>query len=273
MKIIVCAKNDLLGNIAVNHLMAGWPGRDLMLCLSDKTRPLELEDPYLKQLKALERDLPNAILFPLLEAADPGRSGRYLTFRELAAQVSGGLHVIPTLKDKTTETLFREFMPDLILSVRFSHIFPESYLTIPRHGIINIHPGILPHYGGLFAVFRQMLNGESEIGCTVHYIDRGIDTGPILAVRKLPVNRERSMLWHLAQLYPLGMEFVLDAIAGLKQNGTLATEPQNPHERHYYPLPSVEEFARFHAAGFKLADFAEYCGLLQGYLPRSLKST
>jgi len=100
--------------------------------------------------------------------------------------------------------MIRDWAPDIIISARFSLIFKSNIEQIPPLGIFNIHPGALPGYAGLCAPLRGMLNGEKELGCTLHQVDNGIDTGPIYAVGYLAAQPEKSVFGHIAQLYELG---------------------------------------------------------------------
>ncbi len=104
----------------------------------------------------------------------------------------------------TGYALLEAFRPDLVLSLRFDLIFKSRIIRLPRLGILNIHPGTLPRYAGLYAPFRAMLAVEPSVGCTLHVIDDGIDSGPIVGIRHLPVDSGRSMFWHMLHLYPLG---------------------------------------------------------------------
>ena len=78
--------------------------------------------------------------------------------------------------------------PDLFLSVRYRRILKSAAIEIPLHGVSNLHSGLLPEYKGVMVTFWAMLNGEEEIGCTLHTIvDGTIDTGPIIGLSKTPV--------------------------------------------------------------------------------------
>jgi folate-dependent phosphoribosylglycinamide formyltransferase PurN len=85
---------------------------------------------------------------------------------------------------RSPETLaaLRSGAPDLLL-LADSGIVPRSVLAIPRHATLNAHPGILPHYRGLDPELWAIQDGRFEaIGCTLHIVDPGIDTGPILKI-------------------------------------------------------------------------------------------
>ncbi|MEM7442342.1 MAG: formyl transferase [Pseudomonadota bacterium] len=265
MRILVCAKNDLPANLACNRLCQGLDDADLTFWLSDITRPAEQSDGDLTTMRLFERDLPNRWLFPLIEKGPARPNDAYLTFPELARRHNAALSIVPSLRDDDAETTMRELAPDLVISIRFSHIFPESLIRIPRHGILNIHPGRLPEYAGLYAPFRQMLDGRGEIGCTVHWIDRGIDTGPVVSRGTVPIDRARSLIWHVCHAYTPGVDEVLHIVHGLKEGRQPSSESQNTSRRTYHRLPRPTEFQDFRDRGFRLIDFDDYDGLLQIY--------
>lgn len=262
MRILVCAKNDLPALIACNHLACGLGHHEVSFWLSDITRPDEIRDPDLAALRFLERDLPNRWLLPLLEDGAPVASRTCLTYRELADRFGGDVRMIPTLRTPAARRDLEAHAPDLIISIRFSHIFTDPLLRIPRLGLLNVHPGELPHYAGLFAPFWQMLHGLQAIGCTVHWIDHGIDTGPVVWQGGLPVDRRRSLLWHICRTYPLGVEQVVEIVHDLVAGRRPAGQVQDQRARHYYRLPGEADFKHFRQAGLRLVDYDEYEELL-----------
>lgn len=72
-----------------------------------------------------------------------------------------------------------EFQADLVFSVLSSHIFKTS--EIPQLGAINLHCAPLPEYRGCNGVAHAIMNGDSAFAATLHYMDAGIDTGPVIA--------------------------------------------------------------------------------------------
>ena len=81
-----------------------------------------------------------------------------------------------------------EFRPigsacDLGVSIGGSYIFSADEIERARCGIVNLHCAPLPQYRGRYSAGHALRNGESYFGVTLHYIDEGIDTGPIIAER------------------------------------------------------------------------------------------
>lgn len=73
------------------------------------------------------------------------------------------------------------YEPDLLVIYGFNWILPPEVFTLPRFGAINIHPSALPRYRGPAPLLWALRNGDPDIGVTVHRVDAGVDTGPILA--------------------------------------------------------------------------------------------
>jgi methionyl-tRNA formyltransferase len=192
-------------------------------------------------------------LFPLLDRC-PEPPGQLLTFNHLARAYGVSFHGITEINQGDGYALLEAFRPDLVLSLRFDLIFKSRVIRLPRYGILNIHPGTLPRHAGLYAPFRAMLAGESSAGCTLHMIDEGIDSGPIVGLRHLPVDPGRSTFWHMLHLYPLGVELFLEALATLEAGKPLDAHAQDRSQREYRSYPSAEDFTAFEAKGLRLVD-------------------
>jgi phosphoribosylglycinamide formyltransferase-1 len=83
--------------------------------------------------------------------------------------------------------LLREASVELVILAGFMRIVKEPVLRAFPGGIINIHPSLLPKFPGLEAWKQALAAGETVTGCTVHYVDAGVDTGKILAQKTVPI--------------------------------------------------------------------------------------
>ena len=98
---------------------------------------------------------------------------------------------MPASRDRIAP-LLRHFDPDLALCLGFPWKIPPEALAVPRHGIVNGHPSLLPRYRGPSPVAWAIRNGESEIGFTFHYMDAELDTGNVLAQAAVPLGDEHG---------------------------------------------------------------------------------
>lgn len=81
----------------------------------------------------------------------------------------------------------RSWQPDLVVSAGFMRILGPDVVDAFPGRIINTHPSLLPAFPGAHPVRDAMVHGVKVTGCTVHLVDKGVDTGPILAQRAVEV--------------------------------------------------------------------------------------
>lgn len=81
-----------------------------------------------------------------------------------------------------------QFMnPDLIVLAGFMKVLPENFVTALYPSIINLHPSLLPKFPGAHAVRDALAAGASVTGATVHIVDTGVDTGPVISQVEVPI--------------------------------------------------------------------------------------
>jgi phosphoribosylglycinamide formyltransferase-1 len=99
-------------------------------------------------------------------------------------------HHLPAFISKSEEEIInklKEVNPNLICLAGYMKILSPKFVNTFKGKIINIHPALLPKFPGLDVQKRAIEAGEKESGCTVHYVDEGMDTGAIIAQRKVPI--------------------------------------------------------------------------------------
>jgi methionyl-tRNA formyltransferase len=149
--------------------------------------------------------------------------------------------------------VLRETNPDLIVSVRYRRILGNDAIAVPRHGVLNLHSGILPDYQGVMASFWAMLNGEPELGATLHWIvDSGIDTGPIINISRIRTRPAESYLANVLRLYVSGCVILADAVSELARGKTVPGELQSPGDGRYFSSPGVAALEHFSAKNLYL---------------------
>ncbi len=91
------------------------------------------------------------------------------------------------LDDSIIKSL-RNLNPDFCFSFYYRKIFKKECIDISSEGFINIHPSLLPKYRGPVPSMWALLNGDSQTGVTIHYIDEGIDSGDIIAQKEVQID-------------------------------------------------------------------------------------
>ncbi|WP_162889968.1 formyltransferase family protein [Streptomyces olivoreticuli] len=191
--------------------------------------------------------------------------GELMSFHHLAGNLGVPFHEIENINTGHGSRVAREFQPDLILSVKFGQIFKEPILSLPSFGILNTHSGALPQYAGLWAPVRTLLAGERRFTSTLHVVDQGIDTGPVIASGHLPVEPNRSLFWHLPRLYVLGIELFLQVLPGLTKCTRITAHRQENSRRRYYGKLTTEEEAAFEKQGFRFLDDRDYAEITRRF--------
>lgn len=119
-----------------------------------------------------------------------GRRGRPTPVPIAAEARRLGLPLFQPERIRTLETAaaIRELGPALGVLADFGRIIPSAILELPRHGILNVHPSVLPRHRGATPISATILAGDPEAGVSVLRMDTGLDTGPVLARRSWPLS-------------------------------------------------------------------------------------
>jgi len=130
--------------------------------------------------------------------------------------------------------------PDVIVVAAFGQILPPAVLAMPPLGCINVHPSLLPKYRGAAPINWAIIKGESKTGVTTYLMDEGMDTGPILLVRKVEIKKDETAEELGEELAAIGGEVARETIQGLKEKG-LQPIPQDEKGATYAPLLKKED--------------------------------
>jgi methionyl-tRNA formyltransferase len=93
-----------------------------------------------------------------------------------------------SLRDPAEQQAFASLDLDAAVVAAYGVILPEPVLEAPRHGCVNVHASLLPRWRGAAPVQRAILAGDETTGVTIMGMERGLDTGPMFAVRETPVD-------------------------------------------------------------------------------------
>lgn len=115
--------------------------------------------------------------------------------------------------------------PDVLVVAAYGILLPPQALTIPRLGCINIHASLLPRWRGAAPIHRAIEAGDAETGITIMQMDEGLDTGPMLLARPLPIAPEDTTASLHDKLAVLGGELIVEALPQLAA-GELVPMPQ-----------------------------------------------
>lgn len=166
-----------------------------------------------------------------------------------------------SLNSAAGEEFLRDLAPELIVSAYFNQILKPNIIATPKLGIVNIHPGLLPAYRGIMSYFWVLLNKEPRTGVSLHWIDAGIDTGQLIAMKSFRIGKNMTQQQILTKTAVIGAHMLKKFIAKLK-NGH-AIQPLAPPQEiaAYYPLPSHIDFNAY-AARHRFFRIRDILGLM-----------
>jgi methionyl-tRNA formyltransferase len=136
----------------------------------------------------------------------------------------------------------RALAPDMGVVVAYGHILKPDLLALPRHGMINVHPSLLPTLRGAAPVEWAILNGLPQTGVTIMQMDEGLDAGPILLQIPHDIDPELTGGELSEHLSEMGAQALVEALGLFEANG-LTPRPQE-HGRATYAPKLTRDTAR-----------------------------
>lgn len=112
-----------------------------------------------------------------------------------------------------------EHAPDLVVSAGFMKILGPQFLSRFTGRVLNTHPALLPAFPGAHAVADALAHGVRITGCTVHLVDAGVDTGPILAQQAVPVGDDDTEETLHERIKTVERALLVDVLAALATRG------------------------------------------------------
>lgn len=145
-----------------------------------------------------------------------------------------------TLKDPAAVTELAAFAPDLMVVVAYGLLLPPAVLATPRLGCINVHASLLPRWRGAAPIQAAIRAGDAETGITIMVMDAGLDTGPMLSQRAVPLEaRETGQSLH-DKLAALGGSLLLETLPGYL-DGTITPQAQPEDESLVTYAPQIKK--------------------------------
>lgn len=164
-------------------------------------------------------------------------------------KVAAQAEEVPVLQpDRPTGAEFlarlRALAPDVGVVVAYGHILPPELLGLPRHGMINVHPSLLPELRGAAPIEWAILNGLSQTGVTIMQMEAGLDSGPILLQIPHDIDPDITGGELSEHLSEMGAQALVEALALLEAKQL--TRRAQDHARATYAAKVTRETRRIH---------------------------
>lgn len=245
MKIATLVNNDIHSAKALNLLLPLLRKHKIKIILSKKVGGDLSLAKELIELKSLEQQRMNEV-FARLDKNKISKNG-FKSFNQIANFFGIEVTIYENINGNFALSDLKNFAPDLLISIRFGQILKQPIISIPRYGVINLHSGILPNYRGILATFWAILNGEKEIGTTLHYIsDSSIDEGDILGYSKTKIDWNKSLIANINNLYEDGCAILFKTIKKISaKEKILSTSQAEFGEGRYFSYPQENDIKKF----------------------------
>jgi methionyl-tRNA formyltransferase len=157
------------------------------------------------------------------------------SIKDLAAR-SGITFFRPThMKDPEVYDVYMKLRPDLAILAFVTDIIPKKLLDIPSLGTICYHPSLLPRHRGASAINWAIIMGDTRTGLTIFWVDKGIDTGPILLQKEVEIGpNDTTGSLYFNTLFPMGVHAMIEAVELVKK-GKAPRIPQDDTKATYEP--------------------------------------
>ena len=138
--------------------------------------------------------------------------------KELAERSGIAIFRPTRMKDPEVCDSYRKLKPDLVILAFVTDILPEGLLGIPSLGTICYHPSLLPRHRGASAINWAILQGDTLTGLTIFWVDKGIDTGPILLQKEVKIGpNDTAGSLYFDALFPMGVQAMVEAVELIKK--------------------------------------------------------
>ena len=117
--------------------------------------------------------------------------------------------------------------PDLVVLAGFMKVLPENFVSALSPNLINMHPSLLPTFPGAHAVRDAIAAGANTTGATVHIVDAGVDTGPVLAQREVAITAGVSETELHEQIKAVERTLIVEVVAEIAEGKLNLSERAN----------------------------------------------
>jgi len=227
--------------------------------------------PVLAGFDAVLRDAGHQPVALLTMRGFDGPDGTDGTAKLLAA-APRDLEILMPARRTSLVPLLASVEPDLVVCMGFPWKIPADALAVPKHGWLNGHPSLLPLHRGPTPVAWAIRAGEEEIGISFHRMDAELDTGPILAQRRIPLGELQPPDDFFPTAGPVIVEALAEALAKLEagEPGTVQADGSGSYETFFGDEAVWLDLARPAAEVHRLAWAWRYSMRVDGGLKGAL---
>lgn len=154
--------------------------------------------------------------------------------------INNNIKVLSPIRIKEEYKDIMELNPDIIITCAYGQIIPEELIYAPKYDTINVHASLLPKYRGGAPIHHAIMNGEKEMGVTIMYTDKGMDSGDIIEKESFPVKINDTYDIVSKKMSVLGANLLKKVLPSIL-NGTCNRIKQNDNQKTIAPVIKRED--------------------------------
>lgn len=159
--------------------------------------------------------------------------------------IENNIEVFQPLKIREEYQKVLDKNPDIIITAAYGQIIPEKILNYPKYGCINVHGSLLPKLRGGAPIHHAIINGDKEVGITIMYMDKKMDSGDIISQRSTIIEENTTLDELYRELSLIGKDLLIDTLPSII-NGTNDKIGQNEDEVTFgFNITKEEEVINF----------------------------
>jgi methionyl-tRNA formyltransferase len=187
----------------------------------------------LQALMEMGAALGDEIVAVVTHADDPRENIWFASVRDLAFAHDLPVYQPADPNDPAFVTALARLQPDFLFSCYYRSMLGQPLLSLPRLGALNLHGSLLPRYRGRCPVNWVLVNGETETGVTLHYMEEKPDRGDIVGQTRVPITPEDTALTLFARMTAAAGDLMRETYPGLRA-GQAPRLPQDHRRSSYF---------------------------------------
>lgn len=194
----------------------------------------------------------NVILVVSQPDREKNRKGNLLStpIKELALKHNIEVYQPSNIKQNYQKII--DVNPDIIITCAYGQIIPEELLNYPKYKCINVHGSLLPKLRGGAPIHHAIIDGETETGITIMYMDKKMDAGDIISQRKIKIDDNDNLDVLYEKMSYLGRDLLMDTLESIV-DGTNNRKKQDKKKVTYAPnITKEEEKINFDKSGIEI---------------------
>ncbi len=156
--------------------------------------------------------------------------------QELAEKYNIPVFTPKSLKSKESKDEFAAQNADVAIVAAYGLLLPKEVLDTPKYGCLNIHGSLLPRWRGASPIQRAIWSGDEKSGITIMQMDKGLDTGDMIAKSEIDLNDDMTSLILHDELADMGAKLVIEILDNISHTGIPKAERQDDSKATYAKL-------------------------------------